>query len=209
MHIRAFSRDEAAVSANHVAAFVPEQAALDDDARAAKLAQPATADDLVGILASDDRSTNARANQRIGARRRAALVSVRLERHVRGGASRLRSGRRQRHGFGMRTAGAPVVTTGDLTAVADEDATDGGIRSRPSEAALGFGDGFAHPFLVDSCSDAASVAGGKLFVCAGRDVLLAGASGRSARIHSLPPRFRSLTRFSTVRWNSAMSRNER
>src|SRR5207253_5607513 len=177
-----------------------------------KLPEAAPADDLVRIHAADDHPANARPDHRVRAWRRAALVRVRLERHVRRRASRFGSCRGKRDGFGVRSAGSPIVSACDLAIAAHENAADGGIRRRPAESELGLGDGFTHPFFVDLAIDVAFV---DLAIV---DLNGAASSGRvanapracwCARFHSLPPRLRSLTRFSTVRWNSAMSRNER
>ena len=102
-------------------------------------AAPSAASGLGSAIAATTRA-DAGGEHGIGARRRAAGVVARLERHVERGAARVVSARpriRQRVDLGVRLARALVPAFADHRAVLDDHAADPRIRRRRVEAALG------------------------------------------------------------------------
>ena len=79
---------------------------------------------------------DARSDQGVRARRRAAVVRARLERDVRGRIACALLRDVQRHGLGVRLAGRDVPALGDGGAVARDHAADDGVRRGRARAAL-------------------------------------------------------------------------
>ena len=126
-------RDVAGVELARLGFHEPE---LDGDAR---LAQPARAvpRQRIRILHCRHDARDACGDQRIGARRRAARVVARLERHVGRGAPRIAPARLrvdQRVHLGMRESGARVEPFADQRPVLGEHAADAGIGRGGVEA---------------------------------------------------------------------------
>ena len=96
---------------------------------ARKRAMPRPATCRVRVFDGDDDLGNAGVDQRIAARRRAAVVRAGFERDVGGGAAGRGAGGAQRHDFGVGGADALGVTFGDsATTPRGDRATDSRIR---------------------------------------------------------------------------------
>ena len=122
----------------------------DGDADAA-LAQPrhATAADLrVGVLEGDHDAGDSRFDERIRARRGAAMMRAWLQGDVGGPASGRVPGGRQ--GFGLRVglAGSSVEPLADDVSVAHDDAPDPRVRCSGAPAAFPDGDRAGHELPV-------------------------------------------------------------
>ena len=93
------------------------------DASGAQRLGAASVDLRVGVGDGVHHARHARRGERQRARRGAALVAARLERHVDGGAGGLRTGRAQRRHFRVRFPGALVpALTHDALAAGDDTA---------------------------------------------------------------------------------------
>src|SRR5262245_8701981 len=110
---------------------------LGNDARLLQLCEAAARDLRIGIDRAADDALHTRTNQRIGTRRRAALIRMRLERHVHGRAVRRLTGSSQRDGLGMRFAPLEVRTFADDALALYDDTADARIRLRREAAELG------------------------------------------------------------------------
>ena len=90
--------------------------------------EPRARDAGIGILERRDNARDPGLDQRVDARWRAAVVRARLERHEGGGTAGARPGLRERAGLGVGPTGRFGGTEADDLAVADERASDPGIR---------------------------------------------------------------------------------
>ena len=73
----------------------------------------ATVHQRIGVCDGENHARDARRDKRVGARRRAAVMAARLERHIDRGAGGLRAGGAQRRDFRVRLAGALVPALAD------------------------------------------------------------------------------------------------
>ena len=112
----------------------------DVDARGAQAGEARARDPFVGVVERDDDPGDAGRDQRVGARRRVAVVGAGLERAVRGGAAGPVAGVAQRRDLGVRTgrerSGRALA---DDLAVAREHAADpglGAVRRRAARASV-------------------------------------------------------------------------
>ena len=130
------ARDEADVE---LARLVAAAAPLDGDAGRREPRRAAARDERVRVAQGDDDAADAGGDERVGARRRAAVVRARLERDVDGRAADVdaaRGGVAQRHHLGVRAAGFLRVAAADDAAVgADDDAADARVRVRQTPTA--------------------------------------------------------------------------
>ena len=100
---------------------------------------PAAAGLLGGIVGQVDDARDARLDQRVGARRLAALVGARLQGHVGGRSGRIVAALgavRERGALGVKAAQLGVPALADRLAVAGDDASDHGIGRDETAPAL-------------------------------------------------------------------------
>jgi hypothetical protein len=116
----------------------------DRDPGAAEPRRAAATDARVGIADAEDDAADAGGENRLGARRRAAMVVAGLERHEQGGAARPRPGLPEGLDFAVRGAGAAVIAPADDAAFGDDDRADAGIRGGAPERPAAELDGQAH-----------------------------------------------------------------
>ena len=124
------------------------QAVLEEDARRAQSFHAIAAHLGIGIAHRRHHARHARFDQRVGARRRAAVVAAGFERDIDGGAACLRSGRAQRVGLGMRLAGADMPAFADDGAVPDDDTADAGIGRGGEQAPACQLQRMGHEFMI-------------------------------------------------------------
>ena len=113
---------------------------LDLDARVAEDPGPAPASLLGGIVGEIDDARDARLDERVGARRLAALVGARLERHVRGRAGRVVAAFGavlERGALSVEAAELRVPALADGLAVPGDDASDHGVGRDETAPAFG------------------------------------------------------------------------
>jgi len=129
--------DAAEETAVEFARSVAHQAGLHGNASAEQSAQAFAGNPGIRIVARCNDSCDARRDQRVGARRRAAEVRARLQRHVDRRSARARAGVAQRKNFGMRFARALVPAFADDGFSVGNDAADARIRLCAVQAAFG------------------------------------------------------------------------
>ena len=120
--------------------LVGEQIGGHRDAGGLEPRNAATIHPRVGIGHRHDDARDPRRDQRVGARRRVALVRARFQRDVKGRAARRRAGLRQRQRLGMRAAafGGPAAADDDRLArlvARDHDRAHGRIGIGATEVA--------------------------------------------------------------------------
>ena len=108
---------------------------------------------LVGVTHAYHDAGNTCVDERLGARRGAADVVARLERHVDGCATRGLSCIAQREHLGMRLAGARVEALAHDASVGDDDAANQGIGRSRATATLGHGHGTGQVRVIDPGCD--------------------------------------------------------
>ena len=139
------ARDEADVE---LARLLAAAAPLDGDAGGLEPRRAAPGDERVRVAQRDDDARHAGSDERIGARRRAAVVRARLERDVDRRAANVDAARRgiaQRHRLGVRAARfLRVAAAGEPAVGADDDAADARIGIGQAHRVRGQRERFAH-----------------------------------------------------------------
>ena len=149
-HPRAAALDPAEEADVEFARRLAHQAGVDGDAGSAQKARAAAVDLRERILGGDHHPLHACGNQRIGARRRAAVVRAGLQRHIGGGATRPLAGFAQRVYLGMRLTGTLVETRADHPVAMRDHATHARIRLGGAQAAFGQAQGVRHVSVINS-----------------------------------------------------------
>ena len=124
-------------SAVQLSRGVAHQACRDDDTACAQLRETAAGDLRVRVLARHDDAGDARRQQRVGARRRAAEMRARLECDVGGCTTRPFARGAQREDFGVRLAGALVPAFADDLFAMSDHAADARIGLRRMQTEIG------------------------------------------------------------------------
>ena len=139
------ARDEADVE---LARLLAAAAPFDGDAGGLEPRRAAAGDERVRVAQGDDDAADAGGDERVGARRRAAVVRARLERDVDGRAADVDAARRgiaQRHHLGVRAARfLRVAAAGEPAVGADDDAADARVRIGQTHRVRGQRERLAH-----------------------------------------------------------------
>ena len=139
------TREETAVE---LARLGLHQSGFDRDAGLAQFRQSGAVHGVEGIACRRHHPRHAGSDQRIGTRRRTALVRAGFQRHIGGRSPRPLAGCLQSHRFGMRFAGAQMESLADHIALRRQNATDHRIGTRRVEAAFGQAQGTRHEDVV-------------------------------------------------------------
>ena len=107
-----------------------QQAMLGNHARRRQPRQTAPGHQRIGVGHCRHHAADASGNQRVGARRGAAVVAAWLQRHIGGGAGGLGAGFGQRVHFGVRLTGAAVPAAAHQLAIAHQHAAHAGVGVR-------------------------------------------------------------------------------
>jgi hypothetical protein len=129
-------------------ASVGQQALLGKHPGSAQASQPLPGDEWIGIGHGGNDAAHTRRQQRVGARRRATLMTAGLKRHVDGRPARTFSGSAQSMHFGVLLAGAQMPAFADDLAIIDDDATDTRIGGRGLQTQLGQAQRPRHHFVI-------------------------------------------------------------
>ncbi len=125
-----------------------QQAMFGNHARRRQPRQTAPSHQRIGVGHRRHHAADASGNQRVGARRGAAVVAAWLQRHIGGGAGGLGAGFGQRVHFGVRLTGAVVPAAAHQLAIAHQHAAHARIGRGGEEALGGQAQGLRHPGVV-------------------------------------------------------------
>jgi hypothetical protein len=118
------------------------------DAGSGQSCQPLSGNLRIGVGHRHDDACHAGRDQRVGARRRAAVMAAGFQRHIDGCTTRRFAGRPQCVYLGVRFAGTYMPALADHPAVAHDDAADPRIgRGRP-QSPRGEPERTRHEFVV-------------------------------------------------------------
>ena len=137
--------DEANVE---LARLVLHRPALDRNPCCAQLGEARTCDPRIRILNRRHHASDAGIDDRVSARRGAAVMAAWFQVHVEGCAARTRPGCLQCQRLRVRHPGALMPARADDRPVLDHDATDARIGCRRIEAAPGEFERLPHEFMV-------------------------------------------------------------